>query len=295
MAIRNSYQVKETDKNLLTLAARLKLEYNQVKSLNPNITSISTGQYINLPPTPPKIPGGPPKNSKGQMQYAAPAGPPALQYSTPAGPYLPTSPSMAGMGGLGAPVRPKTSINFTTPANTPAGGAGNQMVSVPGPDGRPRVMQYSTYLNLTALQGATDPSQLPASVPGKDLTVMGFTPEQMSSAGYVLQAGNWVLPGRGTVAGSGAAAGMWVGPSGTVHQSANNWETNDALRLVTINRNAQNRNNRYVTNLKHAKTMWQHKKQAAKGARSAAPVVQPGIVDIRADAPSTTLDLILGS
>lgn len=43
------YQVGETDHDLLTLAAKLNVDYNKLKQANPTIKSISEGQFISVP------------------------------------------------------------------------------------------------------------------------------------------------------------------------------------------------------------------------------------------------------
>lgn len=43
------YQVQEQDKDLLTLAANLNVDYNKLKEANPFTKSISPGQFINVP------------------------------------------------------------------------------------------------------------------------------------------------------------------------------------------------------------------------------------------------------
>ena len=45
----SSYQVTEDDKDFLTLAARLNVNYNQLKAANPYVQSLSQGQFINVP------------------------------------------------------------------------------------------------------------------------------------------------------------------------------------------------------------------------------------------------------
>ena len=49
MATNNPYQVKQEDKDFLTLAANLGVDYNRLRQANPYVQSISTGQYINMP------------------------------------------------------------------------------------------------------------------------------------------------------------------------------------------------------------------------------------------------------
>lgn len=285
MPLYNSYQVQEQDKDLLTLAARLGVDYQTVKLANPSITSISQGQFINLPaggpPPPPKVPAGPPRPpAASALQYSQPAGPPAIgsapyapgngsnTYSGPNAPYIP---------GYGfTPSQPWEPT--TTSTNSFLGGGG----AVANTGQKERV-----FYNVFRLKNATDPSQLPGSIPATDLTAMGITPSKMLEAGYKLEGGNWILPGRGTAK---PAAGAAVG-----HQSANNWETNDALHMITYNRYGKNRKSRFVTNLKWAKNAWKRRKLAAKGHRGGVSGIEPGMPEVRTDAPSTTLDLILGS
>jgi hypothetical protein len=185
------YQVTPSDKDLVQIAANNGIDYNTLKAANPSITSVSPGQFVNIPP----------------------------QGYTPGG-------------------------------------------------------SISSLQN--ALQSATDPSQLPPSVNFSDVLSAGYTPEQMTQAGYVLQNGMWRLASQ-------SAPGF---------QSGNNWQTNPALHTVQFNRNAKSARNRFQTTEKWQQNTLRRKRRQAKGIGG--PRTQPG-APLRADNPATTLDVILGS
>lgn len=52
----NPYQVTEDDKDFLTLAANLNVDYNQLRAANPYVQSLSQGQFINIPNLSPSSP-----------------------------------------------------------------------------------------------------------------------------------------------------------------------------------------------------------------------------------------------
>jgi hypothetical protein len=280
MPLTNPYQVTETDKDLLKIAEQQGFNFQELKKLNPNITSISPGQFINTPP---------------KLQYSVPAGPPTLSpgasaavsgFTQPSGPYnissgvnqyLSGANLPAGYpgpyhvpGSLAAPVRPADSqFNLVSSNGDRDIESQNDMI---------RVFQLKT-----TMENATDPSQLPKVISNADAARMGYPPAQMIQAGYVMKNGNWINA-KGT-------SGSVYGAGGVGFQSANNWQTNDALHLITFNKNAKNKHSKFETNLKWAKNAWKRKKRAAKGIGAR---TEPG-AEIRADTPSTTLDLVLGS
>jgi hypothetical protein len=263
MPLHNPYQVQETDRDLLQIAEQQKLNFSELKQLNPNITSISPGQFISVP-----------KPATG------------LQYSTPAGPPAPISiPPGVAAAVSGLPQLPMST-----------GQSSNQAPVVQQPYGPPKPVWNSAmtgdqdmasqndairiYNLQTTMQSATDPSQMPSTVSNADAARLGYSPAQMKQAGYVMRGdGNWV---NANSAGGGGGGAL---------QSGNNWQTNDALHIITFNRNAKNKHSKFETNLKWAKNAWKRQKRRAKGEGAR---TEPANF-IRGDTPSTTLDLILGS
>jgi hypothetical protein len=265
MARNQPYQVQETDRDLLTLAEKLKLDYPTLKAANPSITSISPGQFINRPlqQTSPVL-----SNSSAtgveEIQTGSFLGGNNLAPTVNTGyypnnpnapaPTPPPPPTYGPMGNLRPPIQPA-----------------NPYTVNPYLDPKNEARVYVLQNQLLTAQSFAD---LPPLVSSADAAHAGFSPAKMLQAGYVLKNGNWV---KGTGPGGGPV-------------SDNNWETNDALHLITMNRNAKNRRNRFQTTLKWAKNAWKRKKLAAKGHGRTEPAAE-----IRMDTPSTTLDLILGS
>ena len=276
------YQVQQEDKDLLTLAARLNVPFQTLKQANSSITSISQGQFINVP-KPPAGPPKPPALSPGASAAVSgipePSGP--YNISSGVGQYLAGAnlpPGYPGNyqvpGSLAAPFRPNDSPDYS-PALT-----GDRNIEMQND-------MIRVYQLKTTMQNAKDPSQMPKTISNADAARMGFPPAQMIQAGYVMKNGNWILSGGA----GGTGSGSWTSPTtGNTYQSANNWETNPALHMVVFNRNAKNKNSKFVTTEKWAQNAYRRKKRAAKGIG----VTQPGN-DIRADTPSTTLDLVLGT
>ena len=271
MARTQPYQVEDTDRDLLTLAEKLKLDYPTLKAANPSITSISPGQFINRPlqQTSPAL-SNTSMTGVEEIQTGSFLGGNNLAPTVNTG-YYQRTPDPQSLYRAYLP----SGFGTMTPSGQsgvpgPAGGAGM------GADRGPSPIVIQAYQLKNTLANVTDPSQLPPSLDPTLVAAAGYTPAKMLEAGYVLQSGKWVRAG---------ANGM------APPQTNNNWETNDALRLITFNRNAKNRRSRFQTTLKWAKNAWKRKKLAAKGHTR----TEPATVDIRMDTPSTTLDLILGS
>jgi hypothetical protein len=266
MARTQPYQVEETDRDLLTLAEKLKLDYPTLKAANPSITSISPGQFINRPlqQTSPVL-SNTSATGMEEIQTGSFLGGNNLAPTVNTG-YYQAPASMAQTGITGAP--PVGYGPGSQPTRPP-------QASVMGANRGPSPIVIQAYQLKNTLANITDPSQLPPSLDPTLVAAAGYTPAKMLEAGYVLQSGKWVRAGANGVA---------------PPQTNNNWETNDALRLITFNRNAKNRRSRFETTLKWAKNAWKRKKLAAKGHGRTEPAAE-----IRMDTPSTTLDLILGS
>lgn len=175
-AFTNPYQVREEDKDFLTLAANLGTDYSQLRQANPFVQSLSTGQYINVP----KAPG-----------LSAPLGPtPAAninQYggtgSTPYGPQAPQT------SRLGAPYGPgyRSQPSFSP---VPSGITGRGM----GID--PKL--YSLYKDLAKqIEAGTPPTNIPAS----NLALLGTTSQKLTAAGYVFDAKTNSYKAPGAVSG----------------------------------------------------------------------------------------------
>lgn len=255
-----SYQVAPEDRDLLTLAEKLKTDYPTLVNLNPSITSISQGQFINIPGQQYNEPIGPNRPPAG-LQYPAPIGPalPPVQGPKPpptyGSPYIPSVPNHA---------QPITNLY---PSNLNASGNPGSALANTMTDAR----AYQLSLTKQGMMNAADPSQWPNLLSTGDVSFMGFTPAQMTAAGFTMKNGNWV---KGPTPGA-------VGQPTT----NNNWQTNPSLHLVTFNKNAKNRQNRFVTTEKWARNAWKRKMREQRTAPA---------VEVRSDTPSTTLDLVLG-
>jgi hypothetical protein len=293
-----AYQIQETDRDLLELSARMDLNYQEVKRLNPSITSISPGQYINLPPKQP--PGYNPLEpvgnalsstwrSLGNLAGDLAGRVTGTQYGFNTNfaniafgknPNLPNP--YGGLGNTpygptqGPPAPRQTPAQALIAAGVPPSVVATVLANTS--DYFDPKNEARADLLKRRLQTATDPSQLPQLILASDAAHAGFSPAQMLQAGYVLRNREWVFSGAASGTGTG-------GPS-----SGNNWQTNDSLHLITFNRNAKNKRSRFQTTLKWAKNAWKRKKLAAKGHVRTQPAAE-----IRPDSPSTTLDLILGS
>lgn len=255
------YQVKPTDKDLLTIAAQQGLNYPDLKALNPSITSISTGQYINVPKT-----FGPPAPS----QPVAPSVPasfvPAMNYN---GPLPKTQTQTYG------PPKPPPQMPISSQASPYAFGPQGTQSNQSNSPALPYVVSHDNFLvqvsNLkNTMENATDPSQLPSTVVPSMANAAGYTPEQMLSAGYQMKNGNWVK----------------VDTSAPGNGGGGNQPFDPQKYLVRNRQYAHNERNRYWTTLAQKQNAY---KRAKHGRRT-----QP-VNDVRADTPSTTLDVILGS
>lgn len=271
------YQVGPQDRDLLQLAERLGTDFPTLSGMNPSITSISTGQYINIPGVPP-VPGTTPPNpgipgvppGVQTTPSASPTLSAANQYGAPIGPVMPNLQPNAGQL-LGQQYA--NQYNNLSPSESGSG-------TIRGPHtATPENALRLTFMKQNLLS-ATDPSEFPPTMSATDAGMMGFSPSQMTQAGYVLKNGTWSLPSAGGA--PGAAGAPAAGP-----QTANNWMTNPSLHLVKFNARAKNKKNRFVTTEKWARNAWKRKLRPQQRTEPAA--------EVRPDTPSTTLDLVLGS
>jgi hypothetical protein len=291
MPLTNPYQVTETDKDLLQIAIKQGVSFWQLRKLNPNITSISPGQYINIPTANTPKPYNPFQPAITAFQQAGSALKNEFNYFAGAvtkSPYGFTTnfadqayklnPNLPNpVGGVGNnPYGPPAPAAGTSPASTAWNPVMGGDRNIEGQNDTIRLYQLRT-----TMQNATDPSQLPGTITNADAARLGYSPAQMTQAGYVMKNGSWI--NAAAVSPSGAGAGF---------QSGNNWQTNPSLYRLQHGRNAKNKRNQFETNLKWERNFWRRKKRQAKGIGG--PRTEPG-ADIRPDTPSTTLDLILGS
>lgn len=263
----NTYQVQPEDRDLLTLAEKLKTDYPTLTGMNPSITSISTGQFIRVPQPAPTIP-----NPYGDVPAMSMNTNPAA--AAPMGPVPPPSPSpvVPGVPAHAQPIQGNYLSNLNSPTSSLRG---------------PHTVTPQNAVRLAFLKqnlaNATDPSQFPPTLSASDVGLMGYTPAQMIQAGYQLSNGNWVLPG------AAGAPGTTTSPQPTTN---NNWMTNPSLHLIQFNKNAKNKKSTFVTTEKWARNAWQRKRGRGGHAVEIAP--EPA-AEVRADTPSTTLDLVLGT
>lgn len=125
-----------------------------------------------------------------------------------------------------------------------------------------------------------DPVSIPSAVIGfiKNANGEPLTIQAALQMGYVMNE-NGILVKSGTPGAPGAT-------------SANNWETNPALNIVTWNRNAKNPKSRFQTTEKWAANAYRRKMGKGKNQRpgTAAPVGPTST-----EGPSSVLDIHLGS
>lgn len=287
----NEYQVQETDKDLATLATRMNTSYQTLKTLNPYITSISPGQYINVPGVfGPKSP--PVSFGTGQPPVAAPQpGPQPQQFRGPyvgQGTYLP-----AGYPGAPVPSLYEQSEKF---GKQPPQG---QQVPGLGP-----VLGETAIQQLTAtLFNAKSAADLPASISLADFNRTGMTLEKALEAGYRLENGRLVLGGPG-----GGVLTAQNAPGTTLEQRyAANMAVQEQLfgsyrwykgKYVKVGELVR----RGILDAKTGRIYNQPMRRNAKGKlvpanRPAALTQTPPspLETVRPDTPSVTLDLILGS
>jgi hypothetical protein len=284
MPLNNSYQVKEGDRDFLTLAANLGTDYNSLKQANPSIQSLSQGQFISVPnyglggaPTPqyspPQNAGNVPKTNFTSANSFMSGSQVAPTYSN-----LSPRPSLVNQG-----VPPSVAAQISSarpPATSLASGSGSFLSGSGAVNtGLPQTISYETQSFQQALAN-NDFSQIEAFTQGT-VVKNGWTPAQMQAAGFERRAdGSYVNTYYKGPAGAGAAA-----PGAP--QTNNNWQTNPALQQVTFNKGKRNA---FQTNLKWALNAW--RRQSGRNRRPGpAPVAQP---EIRGGA-SSTLDLRIGS
>ena len=131
---------------------------------------------------------------------------------------------------------------------------------------------------------------VPGAVPSSMLAALGETPASMLANGFTFNeaTGTWTNSNGAAPTGANSAAG------GATPQSGNNWQTNDALRMITFNRNARNPQSSFTTNLKWAKNAWRRKAGKGKN-RPPEQTVAADTGGVAGGTPGTVLELRLGS
>lgn len=299
----NEYQVQEEDKDLATLATRMNTSYQTLKTLNPYITSISTGQIVNVPFSfgQVKMPNQAYGFGAGQPNQGVqqpPIGPqPVQQFRGPyvgQGTYLPA----AIPGGPGPSLYGQSEKFGKQPSTTPAG-------TTLGPQ-----LGETAAAALTAtLSNAKSANDLPAFIPMADFNRTGWTLEQALEAGYILS--NGMLVKSSAVGGPGAPGGGVLtaqnAPGVSLEQryAANmavqkqlmesyRWYKGKYVKVGDLVRQGR-------LNLRTGRTYDQPMRRNAKGKlvpanRPAAVQTPPSPLEtVRPDTPSVTLDLILGT
>lgn len=329
----NPYQITDEDDDLLTTANNLGIPYEALVAANPNIQSVSQGQYINVPSVNANNPLFNPNDPTEQMSISGSNEPyrgqsPALSLY---GSSLGDGPG--AIGKLGENVLPTPAVNNRFYTSRPYGnnnaiegegqadigiGGGFTSGGYPSPESyqppvnpNPQVVKDSPVSgrlqaiadtirlqNLqTTLANATSPDQLPVNVPATDAFKLGYTPEDMRAAGYVFYRGTYK---KAEVASINAAPSVVTAgtpqSSRTTDEYGNAWNPATAQTDVYGGRFVQEGAKRWVRTsggrLVREVAVGGRWRKAGRQARVKGQTPQPVI---RADTPSTTLDLVLGT
>ena len=299
----NQYQVQETDKDLMELAARTKTSYQTLKNLNPYINSISQGQVINVPsgfgttPNPMFATTPTNLNQGGVPSQFGPQPPPEIQrYRGPyvgQGTYLPAVPNV----GAGQSLYQQSEKGGTPPKQ-----------STPVYSG----IQAAPTALLAALSAAKSPEDLPDVVSLADFRKTGLTLEQAFAFGYKLENGMLTQqPGGVAAQQPGGVLTSANSPGATPEQRyASNmaaqkelmesyrWDkkkkkyvkVKDLVRQGRLDLLTWREYNQPMKRNKHGRLV-----PANRSAQAQIETPPSPLETVRADTPSVTLDLILGS
>lgn len=267
----NPYQVQNGD-TFSSIAQKQNLTEDQIRQANGGmLIPPPQGSFINLP----KLPNLQ-NTSLNQTYSVQPTGyDPAMRgrgYQAPVPPQATPTPI-----GYDPAMRGRGYETWTNPTNDLLQGNGpvEAQTIMSNPDTPPDTISPQA-LPFLRIQGRPVSTQ--------DLAGLGYTFNQAS--------GQWVRTGSAAAASAGGVT------------STNNYTTNPRLRTWVWNKNAKNRQSRYVTNLKQALAHWKRQKQMAKGDRisgvrrvqmqNAQTTVAPAASNA-GGTPQTVLDLHLGS
>jgi len=285
---RNSYQIKPTDTNLQQVATNMGLDYNQLAEANPAISSVSTGQFINLPSIASPMPRVPsPTTPTGGFLPVGKSSIPAPQVSSPVVPSVaPTANDRVSTNGYNP---------YISPSYNPSNYKAKEF----------RDIEMNRIANLSLiLASAQNPQQLPPSINQRDVYTMGFTPQDMIAAGYKLERGSYVKDPNAELSKSlstgtprGGATPFGTNVSGQrLDASGNVWDPKTATRDIYGDRFKQvgakewrviNGKRQKVILLGGGKVITEAELRRKRGNNRPAPV--------REGTPSVTLDLVLGT
>lgn len=267
-----NYQVKPGE-DLLKISGNTGVDFQQLLAANPNISSVSTGQFIKLP---------------SAVQNIAKNATPTVQPST----------GQPNMGRTQRGNNPNQSspnnynwMSYTNQNAIPSPTVSDPRLSTASPQAKSDVQAYIDNVRITnvgqQLATAQSPDQLPQNVSAMDIYKLGYTADQMVAAGYTLQNGQYVK--GNSVLGSGG--------NGQQQFDANGNPTTDIYGGQYIQPGTK-KWERQNGQLVHVQYLRGGKKRvlANRGlhGRGDEPAPQPAPV-IRPDTPSTTLDIILGT
>jgi len=289
---RNSYKVSPQDKDFLTISNNLGVDYKNLLAANPNISSVSTGQFISLP------------NDLGEKALPPAPNPSFLQNIVSAKQSYAPPPSAPVLNSGGGDESNKYGLT---------GGASGEynQAKITNPLNRAAVIVEQQRLNTIATQLIN--KQYPYSVSMLDAKTLGISPQEFFDAGYTFYRGRYQLKNpNSNIAGSTASgedliykqqningtivnvtqSGVRYNQDGTVF-----WDPKTATKDIYGGRFKQVGEKEWrVINGKRQKVILlgggkviTEEELRRKNRGNNRPV------EIRPDAPSTTLDLVLGS
>lgn len=302
------YQIKEEDEDLLTTANNLGVPYDLLTQANPNIQSVSQGQFINVPNLlTGNIPTNVPSSAGGLM---AVSGSNAPYRGQPEAVSLYGS-SIGGVGAIGnmgqniplptSPGTPNTpQIGFTPPNPGAIPAPTPQQIKDTPVAGRLLALAEQEQLNKlqTSLVNATSPDQLPPNVPAIDAFKLGYTPEDMKQAGYVFYRGTYKKAEVASVNATPSVVTAGTPQSTrTTDEFGNAWNPATAQTDVYGGRFVQEGAKRWRRTsggrfVQEGASGGRWRKTGSASSRGGQTTPQP---IIRSDTPSTTLDLVLGT
>lgn len=273
------YQVTAQDKDLATLAANLGMDFQAVQQANPYINSISEGQYITVPTTAPNI--APTVNAIGNIVPAA---------TVPTGSFL-AGGGTSALGFKAATVQPslmaaKEGAGITTSIGgfqTPATGTGS---GLPKKNPDPYLAGLETQAVIGSFGNAyskNDPSLLPQTMTKEQWKDAGIDPNTISEYYDMQKDGTYKLKGS-------------LGQTAQQQQQANNpgaHYVDDKTKPLVGKELIINGKRRILRADKNGR-LYYEKPNNRKDNDWDGVLVKP-IKPPRADAPSTVLNIVLGS
>jgi hypothetical protein len=293
------YQVKPEDKDFLTLAANLQMNYQDLRAANPYVQSLSQGQYVNVPAPNAGLVANVTQHQQA-IQQANMVPLPAP--SATSGQGLTWIQRAAAMRSTGNPSVPEPAGNITVPPSAAYNAYGpNRGRNASNPStsnritGRGMGIDPRLYQAYKDLAEQIENGEAPGVVPASNLGLLGATPQSMVAAGYVLdpKTGNYVAPGSAGRP-AGAVTDPLAGQPG--HYYVDEKTAPLVGQIITL---ADGRKRRLLTDkngrLYYGKQGVNRRARARRQERLAR--LQAGVVPSpeNRDAPMTALNVILAS